>query len=262
MRKDAIVLEEARLRGIDDIADYPIWKERHRVFPAVFEDRQHRRVLDVAAGVGCAAQRISAQYPAEVVCNDISPTCLRIMRRAGLQTVSFDLDDDTAPYPFPAGHFDAVVSLVTIEHLIHVDHFLRETRRLLSDGGCLYISTPNYAGFEYMLWLLLSGRTFHDPLQEESRYEFLAHVRYFTYRTLLEYVTSFGLAPEAVYIALPGGSTRYRALYAASRTKALALRNAMWVAYHLLSPRWASEPIICFRKTEEKARRRLRKVVL
>jgi SAM-dependent methyltransferase len=263
MIKQAVRREEDRLRGIEGIEDYPWFKERHRIFPAVFEDRDHRSVLDLSAGVGCAARLIRDAYPCELLCNDVSPTCLKILARQGLPTVSFDLDDGEKPYPFEDGRFDAVISLVTIEHLIDLDHFLDETRRILKADGCFYLSTPNYAAPEYALRLLFWGKTFHDPMSgPEGRYEFLAHVRYFTYRTLLEFVGSFGFAPETVYLALPGGSSRYMSLYAASRWKAWAFRAVMGMRHRLLPARWASEPIICFRKTSGGKPRRVRKVVL
>ena len=262
--KDAVRLEETRLRGIKEIQDYPAFHERHRVFPAVFENRQHKRILDIAAGVGCAAQRIQDNYPADMICNDISPTCLRILDKLGIPTVSFDIDDDERAFPFPDGHFDAIVSLATIEHVIHLDHFLKETCRVLSDNGYFYVSSPNYAALVYLPRFLLSGRTFNDPLSEASGYEFYAHVRNFTYRTLLEFVSSFGFTPDTVYLALPAGSSRYQALYARSKAKALAFRYAMWLMYNLLSPRWASEPILCFQKTSNGVarNRKFRKVVL
>lgn len=264
MRKDAIRLEETRLLGIHDIEQYPDFHERHRVFPAIFEDRQHKRILDIAAGVGCAARRIQAHYPAELLCNEITPTCLSILEKLEIPTVSFDLDDDERCFPFPEGRFDAIISLATIEHILHIDHFLREVYRILNADGYLYLTTPNYAAFAYLPRFLLAGKTFHDPLSKSSRtrYEFYAHIRYFTYGTLLDYVSSFGFIPDTVYLALPEGSTRYQALYAASKFKALAFRYSMMLIYHLLSPRWASEPIICFRKTVSKADRRFRKVIL
>lgn len=269
MRKYAVELEESRLAGVDDIEDYQEnvklgFKERHRVFPAVFENRAHTRILDIAAGVGCAAQRIRDNYPADLLCSDISPTCLKILNRLRIQTVSFDIDDNETSFPFVDGHFDAVVSLVTIEHLIHVDHFVKEVHRILCNGGYFYIATPNYAAPEYWVpTIFLSGRTFHNPLgPQDVRYEFYGHVRYFTYRTLLEFVTSFGFVPDAVYLALPGGSSRYLAMYSASRIKALTARYVMWLKHHLLPPRWATEPILCFQKTVVRTDRRLRKVVL
>ena len=264
MTKDAVLLEEKRLRGIQSIQDYPDVHERHRVIPAIFEDRGHKRVLDVAAGVGCAAQKIQQHYPAELLCNDITPKCLALLKQQGIPTVSFDLDDVERPYPFPDGHFDAILSLATIEHLLHVDHFLEETYRILSNNGYLYLTSPNYAALAYMPRFLIKGQTFHDPLSESARtrYEFYAHVRYFTYRTLLEFPCSFGFVPDTVYLARPGGSSRYRALYSTSKVKALSFRYAVTLMYHLLSPRWASEPILCFRKTGSSVNRKFRKVVL
>ncbi len=137
MRKDAIQIEKTRLDGINDIEDYPDFHERHRAFPAVFENRQHKRILDIAAGVGCAAQRIQEKYPADILCNDINPTCLRILKKLGLSTASFDIDDSEEAFPFSEGQFDAIVALATVEHVIYVDHFIKEIHRILSDEGYL-----------------------------------------------------------------------------------------------------------------------------
>jgi len=261
-KADAIEVEESRLEGLEDLSDYPWFKERHRVFPAVFENRNHERIIDLSAGVGCAAIRVKEQYNDSIVCNDITPTCLKVLDRLGLETVSFSLDEPESPFPFADSSFDCVISLVTIEHLTHVDHFLKETHRILAPGGFLYISAPNYGAPEYALKLLVSGRSFHDPLGPvEERYEFFGHIRYFTYTTLRDYVSSFGFALDTVYIARPEGSSRYRALYDESKWKALTYRHLMTARHRMLPPRWASEPILCYSKADSNGSR-VRKVVL
>ncbi len=261
---NAIELEERRLAGIESIEQYPSFHERHRVFPAIFENRAHRRIIDLSAGVGIVGQRIKNGYPAEIVCNDIAPTCLRILRKLGLQTVSFNLDDEQTCYPFEDGTFDAAISLATIEHLLHPDHFLREVQRILTDEGYLYISTPNYASILYLPRLVLKGETFHNPLSknERTRYEFYGHVRYFTYKTLREYVSSFGFRLQAVYLPVPQGSTHFRNMLAHSRPKALLYRRLLIWMYRFLSPRWAPEPVLCFQKGLADGQRRARKVLL
>lgn len=261
MRKDAINVEESRLQGVEKIEDYPSFHERHRIFPEIFGERKHKRILDVAAGVGCAARRIHDNYPTELICNDITPTCLQILKQQGLKTVSFDIDDDDLPFPFPDGHFDAVVSLATIEHVICLDHHLKEIHRVLSEDGYLYISTPNYAGLTFLPGYLLKGESFHNPLKEHSRYEFYAHVRYFTYKTLLEFVSSFGFSLQAVYLPLPEGSTLYRNLKDKSPLKAAFFRNAMKILY-TLGPRWATEPVLVFQKSENISPNGYRKIIL
>ncbi len=264
MRKDAIALEEERFRDVPlrSVEDYPAFHERHRVFPAVFEDRRHKRILDVAAGVGVVGKRIQEHYDAELWCNDISPTCLRTMESFGLRTASFDIDDDQHPFPFPDGNFDALVALATIEHVIHIEHFLKEIHRVLGHNGCLYLSAPNYSGLPYLVPFLVSGKTFHDPLSKPSDYEFYAHVRYFTYRSLVELTASFGFTPESVYLPLPQKSSRFLALQERSRIRAFAMRQTFRFLYSFFSPRWASEPVICFRKGACPGRPALRKVVL
>lgn len=248
MRNDAVDLEERRLENIHDLEDYNMVHERHRVFPAVFENRQHQRVLDISAGVGVVARRIRDHCHCELVCNDISPACLRILHDNGLQTCSFDLDDPNKGFPFASCHFDAIICLATIEHLIHTEHVLSEIRRILKEGGCLYLSAPNYCGVLYLAPFVLTGRTFHNPLDPRDRYEFFAHVRYFTYRTLLEFVSSVGFAPEAAYVPLPKESSKYLALQRRAPAAALFVRVVFYLIYRLLSPRWCSEPVICFRK--------------
>ena len=148
-RKDAVQLEEERLKTSEQTP--PPLHERHRAFPAVFENRQHQRVLDVAAGVGYAASRIDREYPAHMVCNDIAPTCLASLRRQNLATVSYSLDNLQAGFPFASGAFDAVIALATIEHILQVDEFVSEIHRVLASEGCFYVSAPNYSGLYYLL---------------------------------------------------------------------------------------------------------------
>jgi SAM-dependent methyltransferase len=261
MRNDAIPLEEMRLKNVADVQEYESVHERHRIFPALFENRNHTEIIDIAAGVGVVGQRIKSHYHERVLCNDISPKCLSIMRNNGLRSISFDIDDPRTNFPFTTGRFDAVIALATIEHLIHIDHFVSEIHRILRDDGCFYVSAPNYSGVLYLLPFLLSGKTFHDPLSGGSRYEFYAHVRYFTYRTLLEFVASFGFRPDTVYLPLPQSSSRYAKLRARSKVAAGLFRQSMRALY-ALSPRWASEPVICFRKGPGWTGGHVRKVVL
>ena len=261
MRNEAIQLEELRLQDINDLSDYQAHHERHRIFPAVFEDRQQSKILDIAAGVGVVGKRIKDHYPAELLCNDICPKCLQTLGKSGLNTVSFDIDDKEKAFPFQDGHFDAVIALATIEHLINIDHFVGEIHRILREGGYLYISAPNYAGLSYLLPFLMSGKTFHDPLSEPSRYEFYAHVRYFTYQTLLEYVGSHNFTPDTVYLPLPESSSRYLSLRQESLLKATLYRTAMKFIYRL-SPRWNAEPVICFQKSGKNQNINMRTVII
>lgn len=249
MRKDAVKLEDGRLEGLDT-KTYPWIYERHRIFPKIFEPGRYKQVLDIAAGMGIVAKRIQEGYPCRMVCNDISENALKNLKAAGLETVSFDLDDPATAIPFPDKTFDAVISLATLEHILHLDEHMNELRRVLKDDGHLFISTPNYSGIHFVIPFLLNGKTFHDPMKGGlDKYEFYAHVRYFTYVTLVEFVSFFGFRPDKVYLPLPEGSARYQSLKARSRALAFAFRSAMHLFYWFASPRWAFHPVLRFSKT-------------
>lgn len=251
MREDAINLEDGRLEGLD-LDNYPWLHERHRLFPDVFEEGKYEKILDVAAGIGVVAKRIQDNYPCSMLCNDISNESLRSLRANRLNTVSFDLDDPNTRFPFPDEKFDAVISLATIEHIINLDWHMTELRRILAKNGHLYISAPNYTGLHFIIPFLLNGRTFHNPMNGGiDRYEFYAHVRYFTYVTLLEFVSSFGFKVEKVYLPLPKWSSRYQALRKKSKLMAFSLKAAMYILYKTLPPRWAFHPVICFSKSDD-----------
>ena len=44
MIRDAKILEASRMAGLS-IDEYPLLHERHRVFPEIFEDRGHKKIV-------------------------------------------------------------------------------------------------------------------------------------------------------------------------------------------------------------------------
>src|SRR5271157_2312113 len=93
MRTDAIELEESRLVKSGENT-FPVLHERHRAFPAVFENRNHKRILDVASGVGYVAKRIRDNYSGKIFCNDISPTALKALTKANIPALSYTIDSE------------------------------------------------------------------------------------------------------------------------------------------------------------------------
>jgi len=244
MRQDSQALEAGRMTGLT-IENYPWLHERHRIFPEVFEDRRHQNVIDISAGIGIVAKRITDRYPCTMHCNEVDETCVSQLRQLPVQLQSFDLDS-AAGLPLPDAAFDAVICLATIEHLVHVDTFVQELHRILTPDGRLYLSVPNYASLYWMI-PLLRGRTFHDPFGERSRYEFYAHIRYFTYHTLIDYMAHFGFSPDTVYLTLPKGSSKFMSIRARSAAAAFVIQKGFGLLYRL-SPRWHQEPVVCFAK--------------
>ena len=93
MRSDAVTLEEARVGSVETLDDYQSIHERHRIFPSVFENRNHHSIIDLSAGVGVVAKRICDHYNPEsgkfsMTCNEMSPTCLELHRKMGIPSMS------------------------------------------------------------------------------------------------------------------------------------------------------------------------------
>ncbi|MFH1148409.1 MAG: methyltransferase domain-containing protein [Pseudomonadota bacterium] len=242
MRPDAQQLESGRMETLT-IENYPWFHERHRLFPGIFAGRNHRRIIDVSAGIGVVAKRITDSYPCSLTCNEQDRTCLNQLKRLPVRVISFDLDSGER-FPLEDESFDAVICLATLEHLVHLDHFVMELKRIMANNGRLYFSVPNYASLYWMM-PLLRGKTFHDPFGKRSRYEFYAHIRYFTYHTVVEFLSHFGFVIDTVYLPLPKGSTRFQTIRRQSKTLAFLIQNSFRLLY-CLSPRWHQEPVICF----------------
>ncbi len=256
MRTDSAGLEAGRLEEVT-IDNYPMLHERHRCFPEVFEKRGHKKILDTSAGIGVTAKRIIDNYDCEMHCNEVDEKCRTQLKTIDVQLTSYDLDAPEG-LPFEDESFDAIVCLATLEHLINIDEFTRELFRILRPDGRLYMTVPNYASL-YWLIPILKGNTFHDPLDEKERYEFYAHIRYFTYNTLERYLEHFGFVTDTVYMPLPWGSTRMERMRQKRPAAAFLIRNLFRMLYHL-SPRWHQEPIQCMSKAT--LDRRMRKVIL
>jgi SAM-dependent methyltransferase len=83
---------------------------------------------------------------------------------------SFTLCDMNLPLPFDEKAFDAVVCIDGIEHIERPFDFVRESGRVLREGGTLVISTPNISALRSRWRWLWTG--FHNkgktPLDETS----------------------------------------------------------------------------------------------
>lgn len=249
MRIDAQPLENERLRGLE-LENYPWYHERHRIFPEIFETGKYKKIIDISAGIGIVAKRIKELYPdCTIIANDISKESLRSLRKLGLETTSFDLDNSRLSFPFEDESFDAVISLATLEHIIDIDHHMNEIKRILKTGGDLFLSVPNYSGIHFVIPFVLKGKTFHDFTKSDlQRYEFYAHVRYFTYLSLIDFVKHFGFEPVKTFLPLPKDSTKFRKLKTKSPLKAFVVRNLVRLFYVIMPPRWAFHPILQFKK--------------
>lgn len=142
-------------------------------------------LLDVGCATGSfVAAAKAAGFDARGI--DISPESTRY----GREVLGLALDvGDLYERRYPAETFAIVTLWATLEHLPDPNRFLAEARRLLSPGGRIAISVPNYAS--------LTQRV----LGRRDRYVGIDHVNYFTRATARRILGRHGFATETIRTA-------------------------------------------------------------
>lgn len=121
-------------------------------------DREYRRqILDVLPrgsdlsllDVGCADGAWTAQVAAAVGTGRVSGLEVTDADRQTAAARGFDVraGDLEQPWPFDDGAVDVVHANQVIEHVKRLDHFVGETRRVLTPGGTAVICTENLASW-------------------------------------------------------------------------------------------------------------------
>jgi SAM-dependent methyltransferase len=112
----------------------------------------------------------------------------------------FDAERD--PYPYPENHFDLVIAGEIFEHMIYDPlHLLLESRRVLREGGCILITTPNISGLASVA-KVLEGKDnpqiyayYKRPDHEPE----IGHMREYTLWELGEAVKAAGYEPVRLF---------------------------------------------------------------
>jgi ubiquinone/menaquinone biosynthesis C-methylase UbiE len=105
-----------------------------------------RYILDVGTGYGTSVELLARRFGgvARIWSIDASTEVIRAVRKTlkneGLAEVVFLKKADAECMPFPSGHFDLVVSLLSLHHFANPAKAIREMGRVISDQGRLIIA--------------------------------------------------------------------------------------------------------------------------
>ena len=104
-------------------------------------------VLNVGSGPFFELEEVDASERRITVC-DIDPRAVELAQKLhGERLAGADVLVPGAPLPYADARFDLVVSMDVIEHLDEsaLLSWVRELYRVLTPGGLLFLTTPNYA---------------------------------------------------------------------------------------------------------------------
>ena len=161
-----------------------------------------QRIVDVGCGDGSATYLVTKLDARNTVIGvDWSANALSQARARGLLVVQGGVD--TAGLPLPDGCADVVIMSELIEHLVDTDAAIDEARRVLRPGGVLLLSTPNLAAWFNRGLVGLGIQPVFSEVSLRGIYgrpghEVVGHLRLFTRRALVEFLTARGFRCERV----------------------------------------------------------------
>ena len=133
--------------------------ETHDKVVEMMEKEPRGKVLDVPTGTGVLAGRLKGMG-FEISCCDINAAYFSI------PDLSMDLGDLNQKLPYADSTFDYVICLDGIEHTENPCNTIREFRRMLRNGGKLYLSIPNFLNIERRVRYLFTGGLSKIPSHE------------------------------------------------------------------------------------------------
>ena len=117
-----------------------IEKVELRTFLKFGLDLRDADVLEVGCGNGYAASLITARGVNRYTGLDIMPEQLEIARKRNLPNACFVLGSADDLSRFPAESFDAILDFCILHHVEGWRTFFDESRRVLKDGGSIYVA--------------------------------------------------------------------------------------------------------------------------
>lgn len=192
------------------------------------EDHNRKNILSLlernptakVVDIGCGDGQVTIRYKGKIQCEEVVGVDgvkrrLHAARKNGVsKTIFANLEEK---WPLKDKEFDVVISNQVIEHILNVDHFIKEIYRILKPGGYCVISTENLsswhnifalvAGFQDFSHTILKKRHVGNPMSinfgkkthtwnPEGRGDgddsAFPHIRILTYKSLIDVFKVFG----------------------------------------------------------------------
>lgn len=156
-----------------------------------------RRVLDVGCALGKTGRLLKNRRDIEVVGIELIEEAARVAERHLDDVLRLDLDEQQA-LPYPPGHFDAILLLDVIEHLLLPSEVVGHLLHWLRPQGTVIFSVPNVTHISVLAPLLGPAVRFQDTSTITSA----PHLRFFTLGDLVDLLTSNGLRVDGTAVGV------------------------------------------------------------
>ncbi len=164
---------------------------------------ERSRLLDIGCGEGNVTELYRVRKGCETHGIEIADQAIERAVARGVQARKWDLNE--YPYPFEEASFDTVAIVDVLEHVIDPLMLLRESRRILREGGRAIVCVPNFARIGNRARLLVLGDP-RDILHWGGYGDGMEHLHWFTQPKLRAFMQEAGFRDIRFHpIGLPSG---------------------------------------------------------
>ena len=143
-------------KGLRELAIHPHKKIEDTHIKFIKTYGKGKKVLEVGCGVGHITKRF-AKYAQQVTAIDFSDVVKYAKKINNKKNITY-LQADVTKLPFMDESFDIIIASEIIEHIPNPNQAIKEMKRVLVNGGLVYLSTPNLLTLIYPLEIASSLR--------------------------------------------------------------------------------------------------------
>lgn len=100
------------------------------------------KMLDIGCGGGAITESLPYYYPnADIHGCDISKAAIKYAEKLGTGKIKYSLAQEKK-FPYKDNFFDVCICFDVVEHIPHVENFLKEIRRVLKKRGKFFLVVP------------------------------------------------------------------------------------------------------------------------
>lgn len=125
---------------------------------SLLENSSHAKVVDIGCGDGQVTIRYKEKIGGEITGVDGVKERLEAALDKGVdKIITVELEKK---WPLKNSSFDVAISNQVIEHILDIDHFVKEIHRILKPGGYCVVSTENLSSWHNIFALILGFQDF------------------------------------------------------------------------------------------------------
>lgn len=163
-------------------------------------------VLDVGSACGDFGVFLHKHKNCEVHGMELSSASIEVARETQAYSMLHQVDlnnFDESEFASYYGYFDRIALIDILEHVMRPDAVLRKLSRFLKKDGFFVISLPNIAFGEIKLQLLTNNFSYTETGILDK-----THLKFFTYRTIADFLAELGVEIVDCSFKIAGISSR------------------------------------------------------